>query len=417
MKKRLTAENVHTLKCPKDRKQLLFNDTEVKGFGLLVQRSGHRSFVFSSKHPRVTIRTTDFEKAVVQARRYRDGVLAGKSPKEVDAEDAEAAAKAAAESRTVREIFELYQTRDGLAETTRSKFTERNARAFLDEYGDRQFDELGRDDVAKFLSGLRETPAAAKQLASCVRDSYAYAMFVGVAGGGIPAGAVNPGRGVIRYLDLRAPKSYAYAFTNETQEKFIAALREAETLPPGHPLRISPIALLCIELIVLTGARRDEIRSVRLDQINYDRRFIVRADHKTGRKTGEDREIPLSDAALAVIAKAKAIRLEPGRWGAAHPDNPFLFPSPEGKMTMSHLSDVGKPLKYLSKLAGLDRHLIPHNLRSAHINLALRAGAPLQDVSKAVGHRDVKTTNRHYLKVLDDAKLAAADAVGASFTK
>ncbi len=63
-------------------------------------------------------------------------------------------------------------------------------------------------------------------------------------------------------------------------------------------------------------------------------------------------------------------------------------------------------VKALAKRAGIDKDVNFHTSRHTFATLALAAGTDLYTVSKLLGHRNIKTTQR-YAEVLMDTKLKA----------
>jgi integrase/recombinase XerD len=53
-------------------------------------------------------------------------------------------------------------------------------------------------------------------------------------------------------------------------------------------------------------------------------------------------------------------------------------------------------LRQRAKKADVATPVHPHTLRHCHITLALRGGAKLQDVQRAIGHKRPETTMRYY---------------------
>ncbi len=72
---------------------------------------------------------------------------------------------------------------------------------------------------------------------------------------------------------------------------------------------------LALELLILTGVRSQEVRLATRDEFDFEGRlWAIPADHMKRRKA---HMVPLSEAALAVLAKAHAFRL---------PDTDVVFP-------------------------------------------------------------------------------------------
>src|SRR3546814_13174786 len=77
---------------------------------------------------------------------------------------------------------------------------------------------------------------------------------------------------------------------------------------------------LALELLILTGIRSQEVRLATWSEFDLEGRlWAIPADHM---KRGKAHMVPLSDAALAVLARANAFRL---------PDTGVVFPGVAGK--------------------------------------------------------------------------------------
>ncbi len=109
-------------------------------------------------------------------------------------------------------------------------------------------------------------------------------------------------------------------------------------------------------------------------------------------KTGRSRHVPLSRAALAVVAGL--------------PRGEFLFPTPRDPSR--HLATIEHGFRSAGAaagLAGLRIHDLPHSAASARAG----AGVDLYTVGKVLGHANVASTAR-YSHLANDALLAAVEA-------
>jgi integrase len=93
---------------------------------------------------------------------------------------------------------------------------------------------------------------------------------------------------------------------------FLAELRDYKDLRGGHGhaehVGISrPWAALALEFIVLLPVRAHQVAGMRWDEIKWkEHKWICpKARTKTGKKSGRDHILPLSDACMAVLEEAK----------------------------------------------------------------------------------------------------------------
>lgn len=120
-------------------------------------------------------------------------------------------------------------------------------------------------------------------------------------------------------------------------------------------------------MLILTGVRSQEVRLAPWDEFDFDRRlWIIPADHM---KRGKAHIVPLSDAALAVLAKAKAFRL---------PDADVVFPGAAGKP----MSDM----TLLKVLRDMKEPFHVHGFRSTFSDWAANEGFADAVVEAALAH-------------------------------
>jgi integrase len=136
---------------------------------------------------------------------------------------------------------------------------------------------------------------------------------------------------------------------------------------------------------VLTGARYAELADLRAGD------FLERDGKLHFRKTKDDRErgrtIALSDEGVALFR-----RLTAGR-----PPEDRILVRPDGKAWKN--SDQQRPMRAAVEAAGIPTYPTRptfHNLRDSYAAALLRAGVPLEIVSKLLGHSSIELTRRHY---------------------
>ncbi len=151
-------------------------------------------------------------------------------------------------------------------------------------------------------------------------------------------------------------------------------------------------AVDAIRLLLLTGARRDEILKLKWEYVDFALGTLNLPDSKTGKKS-----IVLSQAALAVLSNLERSK------------NPFVIP---GKKPNAHLVNLKAPWHRIREAAGLPGVRI-HDLRHTFASHAINNGAPLELISKLLGHSQLQTTQR-YAHLQHDRLRDTADAVAAS---
>jgi integrase len=156
---------------------------------------------------------------------------------------------------------------------------------------------------------------------------------------------------------------------------------------------ISPTAAHAIELLLLTGARVNEILSAEWAWIDRERQVLGLPDSKTGAKP-----VYLSAAALSALDRQKAASIV----------SVYIFPSrDEGKRFVG----LSKSWAKVCERAGLQGVRL-HDLRHTAASIAAGQGASLPLIGKLLGHTQAQTTQR-YAHVDIDPALKAANEIGA----
>ena len=165
-----------------------------------------------------------------------------------------------------------------------------------------------------------------------------------------------------------------------------------------------------IEVLISTWARVSEVTLIRIDDI-HDNRLTV---HGKGDK---DREVYLSPRAMLAVTNYL---------GERNDKNPYLFPRAKYAGDVTQLHKIAKArmcewyhdpdlvdekehadqgtiesiVRAIGKRAGVS-NTHPHRFRRTGATMALRAGMPLIQVSKLLGHENVGTT-QIYLDISDE---------------
>jgi integrase len=127
------------------------------------------------------------------------------------------------------------------------------------------------------------------------------------------------------------------------------------------------------------GARPGELCRTQISDVDWQKGRITLAEHKTARKTGKPRIIPIGKNFGQTLQKA-----------VDHRQTGPVFLSPKGEAwTVGNLSSTHRRLR---DAAGLPRDLVLYLARHRFGTEALRAGLPLKDVAELMGHVSVTTT-------------------------
>lgn len=148
------------------------------------------------------------------------------------------------------------------------------------------------------------------------------------------------------------------------------------------------LADLCV-ILANCGLRPSEALHIRACDVDTDSGLLkIRAWEKDGYKWAikdhENRSLKVNDAALVVLLRRKlATKLEDG----------LLFPAPMGgPWDYDNFAKIWR--KALpKKLRGV---VVPYSLRHYFATAAVKAGWPIEKLSRYMGHASIATTQKHY---------------------
>ena len=233
-------------------------------------------------------------------------------------------------------------------------------------FGDRPVDQISRDDVLRVLTPVwTSKPALARKLRQRIRGVLELAMAHGhvdanMAGDGID-GALPP---------MPSVKEHYRALP---YQEVWAALDAIE-----GSLRASPAVRACIRFVVLTACRSGEARGATWGEIDVDARlWRIPASRM---KMGRPHVVPLSDAALAVLDKARALT----------DGGDLVFPSPRGVVMGSN--KLSHPMTELN-LAGT-----PHGLRASFATWAEERDYRGIAIDLCLAHDKKSATTKAYMR-------------------
>ena len=369
---KLTMRSVEALST--GERDTLCWDRDVPGFGIRVYRTGRKVYVVQTRGPAGSRRaivgvhgTLRPEQARRQAIDMIDRIKRGE----------DALAKEPAPEPTVADLAKRYMEahvevncRPGTVEGFG-----RIVRLYIvPELGELAVSEVGRSHVAALHYKMRDKPYQANQ----TRDVLAKMFRLAEAWGMTPPRR-NPALSIRRYKEHRRERF----LTVEEYRRLGAVLAEAET--DGSFL---PSAIAAMRLLLLTGCRKNEIVTLRWDDIDRTAREIRIPDSKTGA-----RRVPLTPAVEWVLARIARVD-----------GNPWVI---AGKKPGAHLSNLDQAWARLRARAGLKDVRI-HDCRHSFASHALAIGEGLAMIGELLGHRKVTTTARYAHLERDTEKASAA---------
>lgn len=212
------------------------------------------------------------------------------------------------------------------------------------------------DIIAVLTPIWQEIPETARQVRNriCAVLDYAHAKGWRSREAPLGNGSLKAGRGLPRQVKTRQNRK---AMPYVALPGFITALR-----------RKPSFGRLALELLILTGVRSQEVRLATWAEFDLvGRLWTIPADHM---KRAKAHIVPLSDAALTVLAKADALRLA---------ETDIVFPGMEGKP----MSDM----TLLKVLRDMSEPFHVHGFRSALTDWAANEGFPDAVVEAALAHK------------------------------
>jgi integrase len=214
----------------------------------------------------------------------------------------------------------------------------------------------------------------------------------------------NPGSKLIKELEwLRPMGSYAVSWEDDQWSAIMRGIQQAREAGVTAELH-----LLCVEMMLLTGARSNEIKTLRVTEIKGD--HILKDVHKTYGRTGRPKRIYFGPRGQDVLNRAAVERIRIRYTGE------YVFPSAGNRKSHAgHVSHVEFITRQIRPFTGLD-NLTPHNFRSGYINFALDNGVPLEIVSENVGHENTMTTLKSYVRNRPSRLREGAGRVDAAFS-
>ena len=367
---------------------VLYWDTEIKGFGLRVTPNGKTTFIAQGRvngigaAVRVTVGpygvfTPDQARDV--AKEHLRNMGRGTDPRDLKRQDE-------AMKVTLRDVADAYFARPGkLKEATRIEM-DRHVKSVFSAWENKPIASITEADVRKrhremCATGLRGTPAPGQAQISLVtlRTLINFANRRYKRGDGsllIPNNPVN------------ALKDDFVEFKPRTRD--VDAKKVGEVYHMLVEARVSArdddarAGVDLVRFLLLTGARRNEGAKLTWDRVDLEEGWFHLPDPKNRNPVW----MPLSSQAVELLKSLPRRKLEDGT------ETPFVFPS---RSKAGHVMDTRAPLERISNVAGL--HLSAHDLRRTFVSVGVATlGIDLHKIELLTNHVPKGITAKHYLQ-------------------
>ena len=373
--KTLSNRTVEKLKVEKDT---VFWDHELTGFGMRVYPAGGKVYVAQARGPGGPKRVTVGRHGVLGAEQARQRaaliiarVKAGEEP--VPEPMAVKLSGGPTVGQLARRFLEEHVAVRYKPSTMKSTRTVVN-RHIVPALGQLPLEAVSRARVMELHDELYETPAMANMVVRTLSLMYRLAESWGL----VPEGC-NPCRLAVRFPERKRERF----LTDGEFTRLGKVLDEVETRGGA-----SASAVTALRLLMLTGCRKNEILTLRWEDVALDQNELRLPDAKTGARV-----VPLSPSAVRLLS---GLPREPG--------NPWVIP---GRKPGTHMSALDDAWKVIRARAGLEDFRI-HDLRHSFASRALALGESLPMIGKLLGHSQVETTARYAHLARDSVQEAAA---------
>lgn len=245
----------------------------------------------------------------------------------------------------------------------------------LPTLGARYLDHIKSEDISTLVAGMREQGYAtgtSNRVVIVLRHIYNLARKWR-----IPTIKENPTAGIVLAPDVNRER---FLSLDEAQ-RLLSSIREDE----------NSVAANAIMLLMLTGARRNEVTYAKWEYVDFEKRTLLVPLSKSGKK----RSIALNAAAIDLLRALPRL-----------PDCPYIFPSP---VTGRPSPSLHFPWLRIKERAGLS-DLRLHDLRHSFASFLVNSGVSLYIVQGLLGHAHARYTQR-YAHLTPDTLLNAAETV------
>ena len=383
MNGKITISRKTVEELPIADRETVYWDRELSGFGVRVYPTGSRMYIVQTrakgKSRRITVGRhglVSADQARKEAARLIATVKSGGNPVPFDQDNGVSPEDAGPMLSEVAERFMREHASVRCRPATVVKYRSLLDLHILPMLGNLRMGEIGRERVAALQYSLHDRPTTANMAVTLL--SYLYTV---ADNWGITVETGNPCRFVRKYPE-------------KGRERFLA---EGEFHALGNALveleaekKLPRNAAAAFRLLMLTGCRRNEILTLRWEDVDLEAGEIRLKGAKTG-----PRPVALSPSALSILESLRS---------DARPGNPWVVASRSGDTRIASLNQYWPRIRERANLPGVRIHDLRHSFASR----ALALGESLPMIGSLLGHRKVRTTARYAHLAQDSVKEAAA---------
>ncbi|MCJ0825950.1 tyrosine-type recombinase/integrase [Luteimonas sp. 50] len=405
---------------------VIYYDSEVKGFAVRVTRSPDATFLFCyGPTPRRMVigkwtassggsRSSVVKRMRALAADYRTQVIAGRDPYK-ERQDDEAEREAARRQReeaeaereaarireerdvTVDELFARYLAEHGpkLRPATARAASRRFKRHLRDAWGNRKAKDVTRADVAALVKPLRAQGKASEvvHVLSLVNGLFSFA----VDDDELDTITENPARGLKKKLVSKAerpqPKDRALVTAREFRAFYLLTAPRANDQVKGMNADVAA----CLRLMMLTGCRPSEAAGIEWDEIDFHAKLWNKPADAPGRSKSRRADmVPLVDEAMEILVARRGNGSQ------------YVFPSGrsrravngggEGVLTEHRLAAALRDAAPRLRRMGVKEPFTPHDLRRTVTTGLFDIDVSEYIIKRTLNHSTKGVTDIHYMK-------------------
>ena len=364
---------------PIDGKDVYLWDSVLSGFGLKVTPKGRKVFLIqyriAGRTRRVTIGALGVvtpEQARNAAKKMLGAVAAGNDPAQAKDEQ-----RAAVSVSSLLDVFFDEHVKTKLKPNTIDAYQRTIKLHIKPKFKTQKIKDVKRSDISRLHHKMRNTPYQANKVLAVLSKFFNWAEKNGFRDDGS-----NPCHHVEKFREARRER-----FLSQVELANLGkALNDAELNNLASPWIVAAIRLLS-----LTGARLNEILTLKWEYVDFENGCIRLPDSKTGAKT-----IYANAPTLEVLSNIPKLD-----------GNPFVIC---GEKQGAHLVNLQKPWRRIRKAAQLEDVRL-HDLRHSFASIAVAGGMSLPMIGALLGHSQPATTAR-YAHLSADPLKVASDSVG-----